>query len=126
MSADGLQWLQLQTLSLAAVVHTAQLIRELARTDGVPCPAMKRLINPLFLLNAPCFVATSPDLRLVRLGLKSLTSRTRQICTEKKEEVSRYTRSILKLRPKLIADTDMQLGLCSRIQSIRPLSDPHW
>ena len=126
MSADGLQRSQLQTLSLAAVVHTAQLVRELARTGRAPYPAMKGLINSLFLLNAPSFAAVFPDLRLARPGLESLTSRTRQICPEETEEVSRYTRSLLTLRPKLMADTDMQSRLGMRLQSISPLSDPHW
>ena len=126
MSADGLQRSQLQTLSLAAVVHTAQLVRELARTGRAPYPAMKELINSLFLLNAPSFAAVLPDLRLARPGLESLTSRTRQICPEETEEVSRYTRSLLTLRPKLMADTDMQLRLGMRLQSISPLSDKHW
>ena len=126
MSADGLQRLQVQILSLAAVVHTAQLVHELACTGCAPYPAMKGLINPLFLLNAPSLAAIFPDLGLVRPGLESLISRTRQVRPEETEEVSRYTRSILKLRPKLIADTDMQLRLSLRIQSIRPLSDPHW
>ena len=126
MSADGLQPSQLQTLSLAAVVHTAQLVRELARTGSAPYPAMKGLINSLFLLNAPSFAAVFPDLRLARPGLESLTSWTQQIRPEEKEEVSRYTRSQVKLRPKLIADTDMQSRLGMRLQSISPLSDPHW
>ena len=126
MSADGLQRWQFQTLSLAAVVHTAQLVRELTRTDSTPYSAVKRFINPLFLLNAPSFASIFPDLRLVRPGLESLTLRPRQVRPGETEEVSRYTRSILKLRPKLIADTYMQLGLSTRLQLISPLSDPHW
>ena len=126
MSADGLQRSQFQTLSLAAVVHTAQLVRELARTGSAPYPAMKGLINPLFLLNMPSFAAIFPDLRLIRPGLESLTLRTRKVRPGETEEVSRYAISILKLRPKLIADTEIQLRLSMRLQSISPLSDPHW
>ena len=107
-------------------MHTAQLVRELARSGSAPYPGMKGLINPLFLLNVPSFAAVFPDLRLARPCLESLTSRTRQIRPEEKEEVSRYTRGQLKLRPKLIADTDMQSRLGMRLQSISPLSDPHW
>ena len=125
MSADGLQRSQLQTLSLAAVVHTVQLVRELARTSA-PYPAMNGLINPQFLLNASSFAVIFPDLRLVRPGLESLALRTRQVRPGETEEVTRYTRSKLKLRPKLIADTCMQLRLSTRLQSISPLSDPHW
>ena len=126
MSADGLQRSQLQTLSLAAVVHPAQLVRELALTGSAPYRAMKGLINSLFLLNAPSFAAIFPDLRLARPGPESLTSRKRQICPEETEEVSRYTRILSMLRPKLMADTDMQSRLGMRLQSISPLSGPPW
>ena len=126
MSADVLSRSQLQTLSLAAVVHTAQLVRELARTGSVPYPAIKGFINRLFLLNAPSFAAIFPNLRIIRPGLESLTLQTRQVRPGETEEVSRYIRSILKLRPKLIADTGMLLRLNMRLKSISPLSDPHW
>tara|TARA_B100000989_G_scaffold231515_1_gene178313 strand:- start:184 stop:870 length:687 start_codon:yes stop_codon:yes gene_type:complete len=126
MSADGLQRSQLQIAGLAAVVHTAQLVRELARTGSAYYPAMKGLINSLFLLDAPSSAAVFPDQRLARPGLESLTSRTRQIRPEETEEISRYTRILFMLRPKLMADTDMQSRRGMRLQSISPLSDPHW
>jgi CII-binding regulator of phage lambda lysogenization HflD len=55
MSADSLQSPQLQTLTLSAVVQSAQLVRALAHTGNAPFPAMKALIDPLFALNAPSF-----------------------------------------------------------------------
>ena len=125
MSADGLQRSQLQILSLAGVVRTAHLVRELANTGSAPYLAMKGLIDPLFLLNALSFAAIFPDLRLARPGLKSLTLWTRQIRPGKPEEVSCDTRSLSILRPKLMADNDMQLSLGIRLQSISPLLVSH-
>ena len=44
MSADSLQRPQLQTLTLSAVVQSAQLVRGLAHTGSASFPAMKALI----------------------------------------------------------------------------------
>ena len=129
MSADSLQRPQLQTLTLSAVVQSAQLVRALAHTGSAPFPAIKALIDPLFLLNVPSFNIIFPDVRLARPGLEWLTARARQFSPEKNDEVLRYTRNLLLLRTKLMADTDMQSRLGRRLQSISPLSalhsDPH-
>lgn len=123
MSADGLQRSQLLTLS--AILHMAQLIRELAPTNSTPHPALKGLINPLFLLSPPSFAAIFPDPRLARPGLESPTLRARQVRPGETQEVSRYTRSLL-LRSKLMADTVIQSRLGRRLLAISPHSDPHW
>ena len=125
MSADSLQRPQLQTLTLSAVVQSAQLVRGLAHTGSAPFPAMKALIDPLFALNAPSFNTIFPDLRLARPGLEWLTVRARQRRPVENDEVLRYTRNLLLLRTKLMADTDMQSRLGRRLQSISPLSAPH-
>ncbi len=122
MSADSLQRPQLQTLTLSAVVQSAQLVRALAHTGSAPLPAMKALIDPLFALNAPSFNTIFPDLRLARPGLEWLTVRARQRRSVKNDEVLRYTRNLLLLRTKLMADTDMQSRLGRRLQSMSPLS----
>ncbi len=125
MSADSLQRPQLQTLTLSAVVQSAQLVRALAHTGSAPLPAMKALIDPLFALNAPSFNTIFPDLRLARPGLEWLTVRARQRRSVKNDEVLRYTRNLLLLRTKLMADTDMQSRLGRRLQSMSPLSAPY-
>ena len=125
MSADSLQRPQLQTLTLSAVVQSAQLVRALAHTGSAPFPAMKALIDPLFALNAPSFNTIFPDLRLARPGLEWLTVRARQRRSVENDEVLRYTRNLLLLRTKLMADTDMQSRLGRRLQSISPLSAPY-
>ncbi len=125
MSADSLQRPQLQTLTLSAVVQSAQLVRALAHTGSAPFPAIKALIDPLFVLNVPSFNIIFPDLRLARPGLEWLTARARQFSPEKNDEVLRYTRNLLLLRTKLMADTDMQSRLGRRLQSISPLSAPY-
>ena len=125
MSADSLQRPQLQTLTLSAVVQSAQLVRGLAHTGSAPFPAMKALIDPLFVLNAPSFTTIFPDLRSARPGLEWLTARARQLRPVENDEVLRYTRNLLLLRTKLMADTDMQSRLGRRLQSISPLSAPH-
>ena len=125
MSADSLQRPQLQTLTLSAVVQSAQLVRGLAHTGSAPFPAMKALIDPLFVLNAPSFTTIFPDLLLARPGLEWLTARPRQFSHGKNDEVLRYTRNLLLLRAKLMADTDMQSRLGSRLKSISPLSAPY-
>ena len=125
MSADSLQNPQLQTLTLSAVVQSAQLVRALAHTGSAPFPAMKSLIDPLFALNAPSFTTIFPDLCLARPGLEWLTVRARQLRPGKNDEVLRYTRNLLLLRTKLMADTDMQSRLGRRLQSISPLSAPY-
>lgn len=122
MSADSLQRPQLQTLTLSAVVQSAQLVRALAHTGSAPLPAMKALIDPLFALNALSFNTIFPDLRLARPGLEWLTVRARQRRSVKNDEVLRYTRNLLWLRTKLMADTDMQSRLGRRLQSMSPLS----
>jgi high frequency lysogenization protein len=122
MSADSLQRPQLQTLTLSAVVQSAQLVRALAHTGSAPLPAMKALIDPLFSLNALSFNTIFPDLRLARPGLEWLTVRARQRRSVKNDEVLRYTRNLLWLRTKLMADTDMQSRLGRRLQSMSPLS----
>ena len=122
MSADSLQRPQLQILTLSAVVQSAQLVRGLAHTGSAPFPAMKSLIDPLFALNAPSFNTIFPDLRLARPGLEWLTVRARQRRSVKNDEVLRYTRNLLLLRTKLMADTDMQSRLGRRLQSMSPLS----
>ena len=122
MSADSLQRPQLQTLTLSAVVQSAQLVRALAHTGSAPFPAMKALIDPLFALNAPSFNTIFPDLRLARPGLEWLTVRARQRRSVENDEVLRYTRNLLLLRTKLMADTDMQSRLGRRLQSMSPLS----
>ena len=125
MSADSLQSPQLQTLTLSAVVQSAQLVRALAHTGSAPFPAIKALIDPLFALNAPSFNTIFPDLRLARPGLEWLTVRARQRRSVENDEVLRYTRNLLLLRTKLMADTDMQSRLGRRLQSISPLSAPY-
>ena len=125
MSADSLQRPQLQTLTLSAVVQSAQLVRALAHTGSAPLPAIKALIDPLFALNAPSFNTIFPDLRLARPGLEWLTVRARQRRSVKNDEVLRYTRNLLLLRTKLMADTDMQSRLGRRLQSMSPLSAPY-
>ena len=125
MSADSLQRPQLQILTLSAVVQSAQLVRALAHTGSAPLPAMKSLIDPLFALNAPSFNTIFPDLRLARPGLEWLTVRARQLRSGENDEVLRYTRNLLLLRKKLMADTDMQSRLGRRLQSISPLSAPN-
>ena len=125
MSADSLQRPQLQTLTLSAVVQSAQLVRGLAHTGGAPFPAMKALIDPLFALNAPSFNTIFPDLRLARPGLEWLTARARQLSPGENDEVLRYTRNLFLLRTKLMADTDMQSRLGRRLQSMSPLSAPY-
>ena len=125
MSADSLQRPQLQTLTLSAVVQSAQLVRALAHTGSAPLPSMKALIDPLFALNAPSFNTIFPDLRLARPGLEWLTVRARQRRSVKNDEVLRYTRNLLLLRTKLMADTDMQSRLGRRLQSMSPLSAPY-
>lgn len=129
MSADSLQRPQLQTLTLSAVVQSAQLVRGLAHTGSAPFPAMKSLIDPLFALNAPSFNTIFADLRLARPGLEWLTVQARQLRSGENDEVLRYTRNLLLLRTKLMADTDMQSRLGRRLQSISslsaPYSDPH-
>ncbi len=129
MSADSLQRPQLQTLTLSAVVQSAQLVRGLAHTGSAPFPAMKSLIDPLFALNAPSFNTIFADLRLARPGLEWLTVQARQLRSGENDEVLRYTRNLLLLRTKLMADTDMQSRLSRRLQSISslsaPYSDPH-
>ena len=122
MSADSLKRPQLQTLTLSAVVQSAQLVRALAHTGSAPLPAMKALIDPLFALNAPSFNTIFPDLRLARPGLEWLTVRARQRRSVKNDEVLRYTRNLLWLRTKLMADTDMRSRLGRRLQSMSPLS----
>jgi high frequency lysogenization protein len=122
MSADSLQRPQLQTLTLSAVVQSAQLVRALAHTGSAPLPAMKALIDPLFSLNALSFNTIFPDLRLARPGLEWLTVPARQRRSVKNDEVLRYTRNLLWLRTKLMADTDMQSRLGRRLQSMSPLS----
>ena len=77
--ADSLQRPQLQTLTLSVVVQSAQLVRGLAHTGSAPFPAMKALIDPLFVLNAPSFTTIFPDLRSARSGLEWLTARARQL-----------------------------------------------
>ncbi|MAK94626.1 MAG: lysogenization regulator HflD [Gammaproteobacteria bacterium] len=125
MSADSLQRPQLQTLTLSAVVQSAQLVRGLAHTGSAPFSAMKALIDPLFVLNAPSFTTIFPDLRLARPGLEWLTARPRQFSSGKNDEVLRYTSNLLVLRTKFMADTDMQLRLGRRLQSMSPLSAPN-
>jgi len=125
MSADSLQRPQLQTLTLSAVVQSAQLVRALAHTGSASFPAMKALIDPLFVLNAPSFTTIFPDLRLARPGLEWLTAWARQFSPGGNDEVRRYTRNLLLLRTKLMADTEMQSRLGRRLQSISPLSAPH-
>ena len=125
MSADSLQRPQLQTLTLSAVVQSAQLVRALAHTGSAPLPATKALIDPLFALNAPSFNTIFPDLRLARPGLEWLTVRARQRRSVNNDEVLRYTKNLLLLRTKLMADTDMQSRLGRRLQSISPLSAPY-
>ena len=122
MSADSLQRPQLQTLTLSAVVQSAQLVRALAHTGSAPFPAIKALIDPLFALNAPSFNTIFPDLRLARPGLEWLTVRARQRRSVENDEVLRYTRNLLLLQTKLMADTDMQSRLGRRLQSMSPLS----
>ncbi len=125
MSADSLQRPQLQTLTLSDVVQSAQLVRGLAHTGSAPFPAMKALIDPLFVLNAPSFTTIFPDLRLTPPGLEWLSARPRQFSSGKNFEVLRYTNNLLVLRTKLLADTDMQSRLGRRLQSISPLSFPY-
>ena len=122
MSADSLQSPQLQTLTLSAVVQSAQLVRALAHTGTAPFPAIKALIDPLFALNAPSFNTIFPDLRLARPGLDWLTVRARQRRSVENDEVLRYTKNLLLLQTKLMADTDMQSRLGRRLQSMSPLS----
>ena len=106
-------------------MQSAQLVRALAHTGSAPFPAIKALIDPLFVLNVPSFNIIFPELRLARPGLEWLTARARQFSPEKNDEVLRYTRNLLLLRTKLMADTDMQSRLGRRLQSISPLSAPH-
>ncbi len=122
MSADSLQSPQLQTLTLSAVVQSAQLVRALAHTGSAPFPAIKALIDPLFALNAPSFNTIFPDLRLARPGLEWLTVQARQRRSVENDEVLRYTKNLLLLQTKLMADTDMQSRLGRRLQSMSPLS----
>ena len=117
MSADSLQRPQLQTLTLSAVVQSAQLVRALAHTGSAPFPAMKALIDPLFALNAPSFNTIFPI--FVPDQSEWLTAgRQRPV---ENDEVLRYTRNLL-LPNEAMADTDMQSRLGRRLQSISPLS----
>jgi len=125
LSADSLKRPQLQTLTLSAVVQSSQLVRGLAHTGSASFPAIKVLIDPLFVLNAPSFTTIFPDLRLARPGLEWLTAQARQLSPVGNDEVLRYTRNLLLLRTKLMADTEMQSMLGRRLQSIRPLFAPY-
>jgi high frequency lysogenization protein len=110
-----------QTLALSAVVHAAQLVRDMAYSGEASAVELEASVNPLLVLSAPDMGGIYTNLAGMRRGLHGLEALFGNQRSQEHAEVVRYTLGMLVLRNKLMKNNRMQETLHRRLQHIDPL-----
>lgn len=110
-----------QTLALSAVVHAAQLVRDMAYGGEAPASELEASVNPLLVLSAPDMGGIYTNLAGMERGLNLLEMLFGNQRSQEHAEVVRYTLGMLVLRNKLMSNNEMQETLHRRLQHIDPL-----
>ena len=119
--AEELSNWEQQTLALSAVVHAAQLVRDMAYSGEAPALELEASVNPLLVLNAPDMGGIYTNLAGMLRGLRGLEALFGNQRSQEHTEVVRYTLGMLVLRNKLMSNNEMQDILHRRLQHINPL-----
>jgi len=119
--AEELSNWEQQTLALSAVVHAAQLVRDMAYSGEAPALELEASVNPLLVLNAPDMGGIYTNLAGMLRGLQGLEALFVNQRSQEHTEVVRYTLGMLVLRNKLMSNNEMQDILHRRLQHINPL-----
>ena len=119
--AEELSNWEQQTLALSAVVHAAQLVRDLAHSGEAPALELETSVSPLLVLNAPDVGGIYTNLAGMLRGLRRLEALVGNQRSQEHTEVVRYTLGMLVLRNKLMSNNEMQEVLHRRLQHISPL-----
>ena len=119
--AEELSNWEQQTLALSAVVHAAQLVRDLAHSGEAPALELETSVSPLLVLNAPDVGGIYTNLAGMLRGLRRLEALVGNQRSQEHTEVVHYTLGMLVLRNKLMSNNEMQEVLHRRLQHISPL-----
>lgn len=120
--AEELSNWEQQTLALSAVVHAAQLVRDMAYSGEAPALELEATVNPLLVLSAPDMGGIYTNLAGMVRGLHGLEALFGNQRSQQHAEVVRYTLGMLVLRNKLMSNNEMQETLHRRLQHIDPIS----
>ena len=108
-----------QVIALAGIFQAAYLVDELAKKGTIPEEGYKTCLNSLLKVNADSTLAVFGDRYSIQLGLRELISVLEKQQNRTKNEMVRYTLTLLYLEGKLSKRSDLLDIMGKRIQQIQ-------
>jgi len=108
-----------QVIALAGVFQATYLVDELAKKGTIPEETFKTCLNSLLKVNADSTLAVFGDHQSIQLGLRELINVLEKLQNRTRNEMVRYSLTLLYLESKLSKRNDLLEIMSKRIQQIQ-------